>query len=175
MSQQHIDLWKTTANAFDQRHAAVGDKGGADTPCSEWDVSTLVAHAVGVQQMFIGGMVGAEIPEGADWSTTKAAIEAAMTPEALAGTTNHPSFGEVPKAMLVGIGTSDLLVHTWDLARALGTDETLPPEAVTICFGGLQQLPEEVRLGDGRFATPVETADDADEQTKFLSFSGRQV
>lgn len=175
MSQQHIDLWKTTAEAFDQRHAAIGEQTGASTPCTEWDVAALVDHAAGVQQGFVGSLVGAEIADGADWPTTKAAIDSAMTAESLAGTTNHPAFGEVPKAMLVGIATSDLLVHTWDLARAIGADETLPPEAVTVCFGGLQQLPEEIRLGDGRFAPSVDTAADADEQTKFLAFSGRQV
>ena len=30
----------------------------------------------------------------------------------------------------VGIVTNDLLVHTWDLARSIGADETLPPDAV---------------------------------------------
>ncbi len=105
-----------------------------------------------------------------------AAVSTALAgPSVLDGTTNHPAFGEVPKAMMFGIATSDLLIHSWDLARAIGADEQLPAEEVSACYTGLQMLPEEVRLGEGRFNPPTATTDDADEQTQFLSFSGRQL
>ncbi len=177
MNQQHIDLWEQAASAFDQRYQAVAEaQWSAATPCEGWSVKDLVDHAVGTQRMLGGGMVGAEVAEDADWPATRDAISDALKAEgALDGMTNHPAFGEVPKSMLFGIGTSDLLLHTWDLARAIGADETLPSEAVTACYMGLQRLPEQARLAEGRFAPSIPCAEDADEQTKLLMFSGRQV
>ncbi len=177
MSQQHIDLWTQAADAFDQRYQAVQEaQWEAQTPCDEWNVKALVDHAVGTQIGFAAPVVGAEVAEGADWPTTRAAISAALSAEgALEGTTQHPAFGEVPKSMILGIGTSDLLLHTWDLARAIGADETLPAEAVTACHMGLQQFPEDMMRSPGFFGPKVECAADADAQTQMLSFAGRQV
>ena len=41
MNQQHIDLWKQTAEAWDQRLQAVGEQWQADTPCEGWCVEDL--------------------------------------------------------------------------------------------------------------------------------------
>ena len=176
MSQQHIDLWKQAAEAFDQRYQALSaDHMAASSPCSEWSIKELVDHTVGVQQGFTGGLVGAEIADGADWPAVKSAIDTALAAEGvLDGTTNHPAFGEVPKTMIFGIATSDLLIHSWDVARGAGLDETLPAEAVTACYMGLQKMGDSL-AGGGMFAAAVPCADDADEQTKLLSLSGRQV
>lgn len=65
MSQQHIDLWRQAADAFDQRYNAIGDDQWQQaTPCTEWQVRQLVDHAVGVQQSLGGNTVGADIEEG---------------------------------------------------------------------------------------------------------------
>lgn len=175
MSQQHIDLWMQTAEAFDQRIQAIGEgQMAAATPCEGWAVQDLVDHTIGVQKQIGGGMVGAEIAEGADWAATRAAITGALQAEgALDGTTEFGPMGTVPKAMVFGIGITDLLVHTWDLARAIGADETLPADAVSASYMGLQKFPDAVR--EGRFAPALEAAADADEQTKMLMLSGRQV
>lgn len=176
MSQQHIELWKQTSEAFDQRYQALTpEQMAAASPCEGWTVKDVVDHAAGVQLGFAGGMVGAEIPEGADWPTVKSALDEAVAVEGcLDGMTNHPAFGEVPKAMLFGIATSDLLIHTWDLARGAGLDETLPAAPVTASYMGLQKMGDGVR-SHGMFGPEVPCADDADEQTKLLSYAGRQV
>ncbi len=77
--------------------------------------------------------------------------------------------------MVLGIGVSDLVIHTWDLSRAIGADESLPAEAVTATHMGLQKFPPEMMRSEGFFGEAVECADDADEQTKMLSFTGRKV
>lgn len=176
MSQQHIDLWTVTASAWGDRLAQVTDEQWEmATPCEGWTVRDLVDHAVEVQKGFAGGMVGAEIPEGADWATAQAAIQAAASdPSVLEGTAPGPA-GEMPKTMMFGIATSDLLVHTWDLARAIGADETLPAEAVTACYMGLQKMPPQMMRAEGRFSEAVAPADGDDEQTAMLKFSGRAV
>lgn len=177
MSQQHIDLWKQAAAAFDQRFEATeASQMEAATPCDEWCVQDLINHAVGTQMGFVAPLVGAEVAEGAEWPAVRDAMSAALEVEgALDGMTNHPAFGEVPKAMLFGIGTSDLLVHSWDLARSIGADETLPAEAVQAVHMGLQQFPEEAMRGSGMFGPALEAPADADAQTQMLMFAGRQV
>ncbi len=170
------ELWTMAAEAFDARFKAIDKtQWGAATPCSEWTVHDLVTHATGVQASF-GGAIGATIAEDADWKTAYAGMkELLATPGALDGTATHPAFGEVPKAMLVGIATNDLLIHTWDLARAIGADETLPAPAVAAAYAGLQQLPAEAIRVPGRFDNAVDVPADADEQTKMLAFAGRKV
>lgn len=176
MTQQFIDMWRETAQAFDQRYQAVSaEQQQAATPCDEWCVQDVIDHVAGVQGGFAGDMVGAEVAEGATWPQVHQAVNAALDNEgALEGMTNHPAFGEVPKTMLFGIGISDMLVHTWDLARAIGADETLPAGPVQASFMGLQQMPEEARVGSGMFSAPIEIAADADMQTQLIAFTGRQ-
>jgi uncharacterized protein (TIGR03086 family) len=177
MSQEHIDIWNASADAFSQRYDAITDEQwAASTPCDGWTVKDLVDHAVGVQVGYTAGLVGADIPEGADWPTTRDAIRAALGQEgALDGTTEMQPMGTVPKTVPMGISASDMLIHTWDLARAIGADETLPAAAVTATHSGLQRFPEQAMRGEGMFGAAVECADDADEQTKMLSFAGRTV
>lgn len=177
--QQHIDLWKQTAEAFQQRFAAIADdQWQSDTTCDGWNVQALVDHTVEVQAGYAGSMVGAEIGEGAGWPEVHAAIAAALdaNPAALEGTMPMPAMGgDVPKAMMFGIATSDLLVHTWDLARSIGADETLPAGPVTACHEGLKRFPPDMMRAEGRFGPAVECAPDADAQTQMLSFAGRAV
>lgn len=177
MGQEHIDLWQQTAAAFDQRYQAVTEEQwGAETPCTGWTVRDLVDHAVGVQRSLGGGTIGAEIADDADWTTVRDAISSALQADGvLDGMTTSQAFGEAPKAMMFGVGTSDLLIHTWDLARAIGAEETLPAGPVTAAYTGLQKLPTEALRIEGRFGPAIECAPDADQQTQLLSFSGRQV
>ena len=135
-----------------------------------------IDHAVGVQTQYAGGLVGAEIAEGADWPTARDAIRAAMAAEnALDGTVDLPQMGTVPKTVPLGIAASDLLIHTWDVARSIGADETLPAGPVSAAYAGLQRFPEQAMRAQGMFGPAVEVADDADEQTRMLSFAGRTV
>ncbi len=177
MSQQHIDIWNAAADAFSQRYDAITDEQwSASTPCEEWSVKDLVDHAVGVQVGFTGGMVGAEIPEGADWPTTRDAIQAALAQEgALDGTTEFGPMGQVPKMVPFGVSAGDLLIHAWDLARAIGADEQLPAAAVTATLGGMQRFPEETMRATNMFGPALDCPADADEQTQLLAFTGRQV
>jgi hypothetical protein len=43
------------------------------------------------------------------------------------------SFGDVPAEEYLWQLTADALIHAWDLARATGQDESLPPELVEAC------------------------------------------
>jgi uncharacterized protein (TIGR03086 family) len=71
------------------------------------------------------------------------------------------------------IALPDVLVHTWDLARATGQDESLEPGEVAAMFEGMEPMDEAIR-GTGMFGPRVPVADDADPQTKLIAFTGRQ-
>ena len=177
MIDQHIAVWQQAASAWDQSwQAAQPEQMQAQSTCSEWNVQQLCDHTIQTQATFAAGLVGAEVAPDAAWPEVRAAInERLQDPSVLEGTTEMPGMGEVPKAMVFGIASSDMLIHSWDLARSIGADEQLPAEAVQACYMGLQKFPEQARLGEGMFHASVECAADADMQTQFLSFAGRQV
>ena len=170
-----IEIWKQAADNFSRHHAAVTDEQwNASTPCNEWTVRELVDHAVGVQTM-MGGALGSGAGEGSDWETVKAGMAAALdAPDSLEGTIDHPAMGEMPKHQVLGIAGSDLLLHSWDLARAISGDETLPAEAVDAVLMGLQRMPAEFTRSPGRFGDEVEVGEDASAQDRLIAFSGRR-
>ncbi len=67
----------------------------------------------------------------------------------------------------------DVVVHTWDLARATGLDETLDADVVHDMLVGMEPLDEMLRAS-GQYGPKVEVSDDADEQTRLIAFTGRQ-
>lgn len=126
-----------------------GQIGEADwdkpTTCPDWTVRDLVDHAMHWQAAG-GGVLGADVTPGDDWATIQPAVEQAFQdPSNLEGAAE--GFGGMPKQGVAGLVIGDLLVHSWDLARSIGADETLPSEAVESTFMGLQRLPEEMLRG----------------------------
>ena len=71
-------------------------------------------------------------------------------------------------------GTPDVLVHTWDLARACGLDETLDPDEVHQVLVAMRPADAAMRAS-GHYGPAVEVPSDADEQTRLLAFTGRPV
>ena len=66
----------------------------------------------------------------------------------------------------------DILVHTWDLARATGLDETLDPDEVHRLYEAMQPIDQLLR-DSGQYGPRVDVPSDADEQTKLIAFTGR--
>jgi hypothetical protein len=69
-------------------------------------------------------------------------------------------------------GIPDILIHTWDLARATGLDETLDAAEVHHLFVGMEPM-DAVLRESGHYGTRVAVPPDADEQTKLIAFTGR--
>ena len=70
------------------------------------------------------------------------------------------------------IVTNDVFLHTWDLARATGLDETLDPIEVQRMYEAMEPMDEMLR-SSGQFGPRVEVPDTADAQTKLIAFVGR--
>ena len=63
-------------------------------------------------------------------------------------------------------------MHTWDLARATGQDDTLDPERCAVMLAGMEPIEDAMR-GSGQYGPRVEVPADADAQTRMLGFIGR--
>jgi uncharacterized protein (TIGR03086 family) len=169
------EMWQQVADNFERHHGSISDdQWDAATPCTEWTVRDLVGHAVGVQAFFGGGL-GSTAGADADWSTIKSSMETALSaPDALEGNAVLPGLGTMPKQQVIGIAIGDLLIHSWDLARALGRDEQLPAEAVEATLAGLKSMPEAFLRDSGRFGPAVSVAEGASAQEQLLGYAGRQ-
>ena len=102
------------------------------TPCAEWDVRALINHMIGVCLSYAAVFRGQPVNLGnapadlasdqpaAGYSPAAADLIAAMqAPGALEGSLPQP-FRELPKAIGAQVCVADQMVHTWDLAHALG-------------------------------------------------------
>jgi uncharacterized protein (TIGR03086 family) len=111
----------------------------------------------------------------AAWDGLNTAIQALLDdPAASAREINHPHagrhrFDDAIATFVIG----DVLVHTWDLARATGLDETLDPEIVHETLAAMEPVDDMLRAS-GQYGPRVAVDSDADEQTKLIAFSGRQ-
>ncbi|MEM7272120.1 MAG: TIGR03086 family metal-binding protein [Actinomycetota bacterium] len=166
------DIWGQAADKWDEVMAQVGDADwDKTTPCEGWTVRELVDHAMFWQGRG-GGVFGAEVPEDADWATVRSALGSALAdPANLEGSAE--AMGGMPKQAVAGLITADLLIHSWDLARSIDADATLPEAAVESTMMGLQRLPDEMLRSERMFGPAVEVAEGASAQDQLIGFVGR--
>jgi uncharacterized protein (TIGR03086 family) len=182
-------LFRRAAEGFGRHVHAVGDGQWHDpTPCDDWDVRTLVNH-VAVEQLWVpplaGGATVAEVGNrldgdqlGADpvtaWDAAVAdSLRAFEATGALDGTVSL-SAGERPTAEYCWEMTTDALIHSWDLARGIGADETLDAELAALVYERTLPIAEHLQE-TGMFKPPVPVPDDAPLQTKLLALFGRRA
>lgn len=169
----------------------------APTPCPDWTVRDLVNHVALANPQYVGLLRGESTPEflarrGTDvlgddpigaFTRTAAEADAAFAePGAFARTLAHP-LGAIPAEQALAVLTNDRLVHTWDLARAIGADETLDPDLVTWAWTHLPEIyagmSETPGSDDGVWrvfgAPPGELPSDAEVQTRLLHTMGRDA
>jgi uncharacterized protein (TIGR03086 family) len=109
------------------------------------------------------------------WAGGRDAIQAALEDPAVATTEFDGFMGKSTfEQMVARFGFIDLTVHSWDIARAAGGDEKLDPTDVHDMFEMVKPMDEMLR-SPGVCGPKVEVPADADEQTQFLTFLGRQV
>jgi uncharacterized protein (TIGR03086 family) len=69
--------------------------------------------------------------------------------------------------------TADIVVHTWDLAKAAGVDATIDREMSERLLAGLVEM-ADVLVASGHYKPAVEVPDDAPVETKLIAASGRK-
>jgi uncharacterized protein (TIGR03086 family) len=187
----HVDVvvMASACEGFSRRVAAVeASQWGRSTPCTDWDVRTLVNHVVGellwVPSLLAGRTVGevgdrfdgdvlGDDPLATCRGAATDAVVAAGEPGAQERTT-HLSFGDLPGAEYLGQVTTDVIIHTWDLARAIGADDDLGDELVAFARDVLTPQIEMWR-GAGVLGPAVEPPGEASDQARFLALTGRSA
>lgn len=183
MTKTHwLELQLKAHNEFATRLTAVTDW-SAPTPDSEWNIKDLVTHVIEEQQwvpLLLQGHsverarilkrpIGADLP--AEWSRYSAAATAAWN-SADESAPVQLSYDTVTVVDYLKEQVSDVTIHTWDLARAVGVDETIDVElieGVWTVFAPQQDTLE----ASGLFASPVPVPEDASLQSRLLALTGR--
>ena len=183
--------FEKVAAGFTARAEAVpGDAWERPAPCEGWVARDVVRHLVewlpgpgfllGTFDVETGPIPSVETDPAAAWAVVRDAIQRALDDPAIAERVEDcgPPGRLSLEAAVDMTCTPDVLIHTWDLARATGLDERLDPDEVRRQLAGIEALPPEVdeaMRSSGHYGPRVAVADGADEQTRLLAFMGREV
>jgi uncharacterized protein (TIGR03086 family) len=166
------------ADGLGERHLAVCRRFGeavraADgkwkrpSPCDGWDARAVLEHVIGFHDVLLLRPLGLKPDRPRDdplrrWELTYDALEKAFELE----------IGPDAVAVLPNV-TRDVLVHTWDLARAVGADDRLDAQWCESFYAALPTDPGALRAS-GMFDPPVALGDESDMQSKLLARLGRK-
>ena len=155
------------------------------TPCAAWNVRQLVDHVVHENRWAVPLFAGKTVADvghtldgdllGADPSTAwrRSAAEACAAidaPEAMTRTV-HLSFGDFTGHEYGQQLVADLLIHGWDLARAIGADESLDATLVEYVAAWFTSWEEGYRAAGA--IGPRQPAADGDQAAELIAAFGR--
>lgn len=193
-----LDRYALASNGFAEKLPAVRpEQWTGTTPCTEWNVRQLVNHMARANLSYVAlldGGSGAEFirqrdadalgsdPAGAFARSAQACAQAYGRPGALRRTVDHPS-GRITAEQALAMRTADSVIHTWDLARAIGADERLDAglvawidEHLDEIYAGLPETPIAADSTHRFFAAPAGVlGPDAPRQDRLLHLMGRPV
>jgi uncharacterized protein (TIGR03086 family) len=176
------ERFRRAADRFTECVDGVGsDQWDLAAPCDGWVARDIVAHLVEWVPAFLGradlvvdpGPPVVADPAGA-WNHLADAIQGFLDDPVIAARefdAGPPGRLTVATALDMVV-TGDLVIHTWDLARATGQDESLDPAVVSEMLAGMLPYDEALR-SSGHYGPAVQVPDDADEQTRLIAFTGR--
>ena len=159
------------------RGAAAWD---APSPVAGWVARDVVEHLVS----WLTGLLrshGIELdtaPEDSGpvslWEAHTAAVQTLLDePASRERVVRDPHFPEMSLTQMVDrLYTTDVFMHTWDLARATGQDDTLDAAHCAELLTGMEPL-EEMLRASGQYGPRVAVPPDADPQTRLVAFLGR--
>ena len=169
------------AATFTDRVRAAKDWDAA-SPVPDWTARDVVRHLVEWLPSFLAAGASVELPATpsvdddpvAAWQAhcdgVQALLDDPATPQRML-VNRH--VGEVPLDQAIDrFYTSDVFMHTWDLARATRQDDRLDADFCADLLAGMEPI-EGVIRSSGQYGPRVPTPDDADAQTRLLGFIGR--
>jgi len=175
--------YQRAADGLTRRVAAVTPDGwAASSPCDEWTALDVLRHVLDTHRG-MPARAGIELdpwpepdqdPVGA-WASASRQMAALLADPARAAAPYESMFGPTTIGDVVDrFITFDVVIHTWDIARATGGDEALDPDEVTTGLAFAEQMADQMRVPGG-MGPAVAVPDDADAQTRLLGLLGRRA
>jgi uncharacterized protein (TIGR03086 family) len=156
--------------------ASAKDAWDAPSPCEGWTAGDVIDHVIANYVRLAGG-AGTQVAHtgdrAKDWINARDGLLAAASGEGGLDTPVMGPMGEMALGrVLAAFVTTDTLVHTWDIARAVGADELLDEELCRRSYERSLPADEMLRV-PGMFGPKLDYGDDDPIQTKMLRFYGR--
>jgi uncharacterized protein (TIGR03086 family) len=177
-----LDRYRKLADDLTARVEAVPpDAWNNQSPCADWTALDVMDHVIGNARAWLDQVDGVPHEERkvtdvpAEWAAVRARVEEALADPERAGKVIEGPMGPMPYEMLVGrLQCMDMLIHTWDVARATGGDEKVDEQAAASALEGLKPVDAMIRR-PGVFGPAVEPPPGADAVTQLMCFVGREV
>ncbi len=158
------------------------DQLGAPTPCSEWTIGDLIDHVIGGNErvgLWAANSTEPQARPGDAVSAHRASALAAQNvfagPDGMTAMYKLP-FGEVPGEVFVGMRTSDVLTHAWDLAFATNQSTDLDPELAVEQLAAARAFVRPEFRGPGRpFGHEQSCSGERVPADQLAAFLGRKV
>lgn len=164
----NAELHLAVCRRFGEAVAAATGRWDRPSPCDAWDARGVLEHVIGFHDVLLLRPLGLKPDRPREdplerWRLTYRSLTEAFTSGVATRLDAYP---------LIPNLTRDVLVHTWDLARAAGADDSLDPEwCERFCVG----LPTDSQtLGSGAmFKASLVVPAESDAQTRLLAGLGR--
>lgn len=170
------------ADAFTQRVDAVPPEAWDNpAPCEGWVARDVVRHLVEWVPSFFVNFAGLNFEDGPSveddaagaWAALRRSLDGVLSDTTVAQREIDAPMGRMTIEQAIDmIVTGDVFLHTWDLARATGLDETLDADEVARALAAMEPMDDMLR-SSGHYGPKVELPADADLQSKLIAFTGR--
>jgi uncharacterized protein (TIGR03086 family) len=180
-SDQPAERHRQLAGGFTDRVLGTRDW-DAPTPVQGWQARDVVRHLTEWLPALLAGGAGIELPTGvsveedpaAAWLAHTAAVQALLDyPDTAGLLLQNPHLGQLPVDQAIDrFYTTDVFLHTWDLARATGQDDRLDPQLCAGLLAGMEPIDELLR-SSGEYGARVPVPPDAGPQDQLIGFIGR--
>lgn len=176
-----VERWRRVAPRFTEVVDGVpADRWDDPTPCDGWVARDVIRHLVEWVPGFLAAGSDVVLAAGTDvdddpavaWSDLADQLQTTLTTSADLPF-SHPQAGDSPLGVAIDrFVTSDVLVHTWDLAVATGQPARLDPELAAEVAAGMAPM-TEMLVASGHYGPPIDVAPDADPTAKLVAVTGR--
>ncbi|CAN5258632.1 TIGR03086 family metal-binding protein [soil metagenome] len=175
-----IEQYLINAERFDEVVATEGAVWTAPSPCSEWTAAGVFDHVVETQRDFLLGR-GAQLGQaptgtpGEVWAAHVGAVAAVGADDAFVTATYDGYFGPTTVAdTLRDFYGFDLVVHRWDLGRALGVEVAWSEDEMDLLESAMAGFGPALH-SEGVCGPAIEMGDDASRQVRILGQLGRRA
>ena len=178
LPEDPADRHREIAGHFGDIAADVADW-DAPAPVPGWAARDVVGHLVEWFPAFLSGggislapvTVSVAGDPAAAWAAHAAAVQELFDDGDREFA--HPMVGSHRLADAIDqFYTSDIFMHTWDLAKAGGVDPALDPEFARMLLTGMQPIDEMLRAS-GQYGPKMPVSPDAPEPDQLMAFVGR--